>query len=193
MNELKLYLSNQKAGPLKNTVDLETRLAAVWHEIVGYGDGGMAGHKLIGRMEDVRWDDPVLKFKIERHGGTVNGSTRAEIQHWKVDLNDKAASIMATSHRQLYSMADRITKKDMAGLVEEIVTIVVTHAEDERLRWKKDGSVHIIISKIFPDSSGFKQTVQSRRKRFRTALTDALNEKDWNSIGNNVFQFHRPK
>ena len=130
----------------------------------------------------------MLKFKIERHGGTVNGSTRAEIQHWEVDLHDKAASIMATSHRQLYSMADRITKKDIAGLVDEIVTLVVTHAEDDRLHWKKDGSVHVIVSKIFPDSSGFKQTIQSRRKRFRTALTEALNEKGWNSIGSNVFR-----
>ena len=45
----------------------------------------------LGRMEKVEWQPPYLTFSIERHGATVKGSTRAELQNWQVD----------TSHRSL--------------------------------------------------------------------------------------------
>ena len=57
---------------------LERLLSEVWDDLGG-SDCGMAGHKLIGRMEHVEWNPPVLTFTIERHGGTVLGSTRAEL------------------------------------------------------------------------------------------------------------------
>ena len=46
----------------------------------------MAGYKVIGRMEDVKWDPPRLRFSIERHGGTVMGSGYTELQSWIVDF-----------------------------------------------------------------------------------------------------------
>jgi len=36
----------------------------------------------LGRMEMVRWDMPVLGFRIERHEAMGVGSTRAELQDW---------------------------------------------------------------------------------------------------------------
>jgi hypothetical protein len=37
----------------------------------------MTGQKLLGRMEEVVWEPPILSFTVERHGGTVQGSSRA--------------------------------------------------------------------------------------------------------------------
>ena len=62
----------------------------------------MAGHKLIGRMENVEWHPPILTFLIERHGGTVLGSARAELQRWTVDLDRRTATCERVGHRQFH-------------------------------------------------------------------------------------------
>ena len=36
--------------------------------------------------EDLTWDPPNLCFSIDRHGGTVMGSKRAERQTWMLNL-----------------------------------------------------------------------------------------------------------
>src|SRR5438270_7987054 len=72
---------------------IEQALAACWEDLAGY-EGGMAGGKLFGRTEEMEWDPPLLIFKIERHGGFVAGSSRAEIQNWQVDLDRRSASLL---------------------------------------------------------------------------------------------------
>lgn len=58
----------------------------------------MEAHKLLSRMEQIVWEPPVLTFVIARHGGMVLGSTRAELQHWAVDLNKMTAEITKVSN-----------------------------------------------------------------------------------------------
>src|ERR1700677_2636027 len=65
-------------GPVSETTDLERLLSACWDELGG-ANGGMEGHKLLGRMGEVEWTRPILSFTTERHGGTVMGSSRAEL------------------------------------------------------------------------------------------------------------------
>ena len=65
--------------------EIEAHLAPVWDALAG-DDGGMTSRKLHGRMEVVLWNPPRLTFYIERHGATVLGSSRAEVQEWTVDL-----------------------------------------------------------------------------------------------------------
>jgi len=77
MKQLLEYLVSIQAGPISDTAQLETLLAACWDEFAGSEAEGMAGYKLHGRVDDVHWDSPVLTFVIERHGETVLGSTRA--------------------------------------------------------------------------------------------------------------------
>jgi hypothetical protein len=76
LDDLKKYLQGVQPGTIDNATDLEMLLAWGWHELKG-DDGGMVGHKLIGRMEDVTWDPPIIYFTIERHGATALRSTRA--------------------------------------------------------------------------------------------------------------------
>ena len=66
------------------------RLAGCWREFTGSASERMHAGKL-GRMEAVRWDPPVLSFTIERHGAMSGGSTRAELQQWRIDLDRKTA------------------------------------------------------------------------------------------------------
>lgn len=68
-----LRCSRLAPGPISDTTELERLLAAYWDELNG-DDGGMEGYKLLGRMEAVVWK-PILSFRIERHGGTVIGSS----------------------------------------------------------------------------------------------------------------------
>jgi len=72
MDELMNYLKNLEPGPVEETTHLERLLAEVWDDLGG-DNGGMAGHKLIRRMEHVEWHPPVLTFEIERHGDVPRG------------------------------------------------------------------------------------------------------------------------
>jgi len=78
IDNLKEYLKSTTPGALTDSGVLERLLADCWDELSGASAGGMHGWKLLGRMEHVHWNPPVLSFTIERHGGTPLGSTRAE-------------------------------------------------------------------------------------------------------------------
>src|SRR5262249_51543313 len=65
----------------------------------GDDSAGMAADKL-ARIEKPRWDTPVLSFLLERHGGLVVGSSRAEVQSWEVSLETRTASSRDVGHRQ---------------------------------------------------------------------------------------------
>ena len=49
-----------------------------WWDLYGAGEGKMGKGKL-ERIEKVSWAAPNLRFILERHGGTVMGSSRAEL------------------------------------------------------------------------------------------------------------------
>lgn len=68
MNTLKNHLAESGSGPISDSTELGRLLAASWHEFAGSNEGGMEGYKLLGRMENVVWNPPVLKFVVERHG-----------------------------------------------------------------------------------------------------------------------------
>jgi hypothetical protein len=184
MDGLRKYLSGQKPGPLKTTSDMEYLVAEVWGDLGG-DDGGMAGQKLIGRMERVEWHPPILALTIERHGGTVLGSTRAETQHWSVDLDSRTATLQRTGHRQLSPAARRM---DIAPIAAEIAGLILHGGKDERLHWLDDGRVRVEMGRIFPEQSGFKQTIQGRRRRLRAALIEALARRGWPHLGRNTFR-----
>jgi hypothetical protein len=180
---LKDYLKNLEPGPVEETTHLERLLAEIWDDLGG-DNSGMTGQKLIGRMESVRWHPPVLSFSIERHGGTVLGSTRAELQQWSVDLDRQIATCEASGHRQLSRMAKWI---ELGSIADEIADRVRSCEADDRLSWLSEGRVRVEVGKIFPSHSGYKQTVQGRRQRFRKALVDRLTARGWVHLGRNMF------
>ncbi len=183
MDELRDYLNRLKPGHVEETTHLERLLAEVGDDF-GDDNGGMAGHKLIGHMENIQWNPPVLTFTIERHGGTVLGSTRAELQLWTVDLEHQTATYERTRHRQLSPMARRV---DVGSIADEIAARIVDGEADDRLRWLGDGCVRVDVGKIFPARSGYKQTVQGRRRRLRETLVQTLSPRGWVHLGRNTF------
>lgn len=172
---LRQHLALVPPGAVANA-PLDRLLAAEWDGLDGSADGGMQAHKLMGRMEQVRWQPPVLSFRIERHGGTVHGSTRAEMQHWQVDLDRKTAEVVGAGRRQLTRMSKAV---DVRPIAEEIAERVLAGDEDDRLRRSADGSVRLIAARVFPDGSGFKQTLAGRRMRLCGEVEKLLSAAGW--------------
>src|SRR5258705_4980446 len=101
MEKLRPLMNQQSQGSIDCTTEIEYVLASCWDKLNGSGDGGMKGYKLKNRMESAVWNPPVLKFNIERHGSTVNGSVFAGVQHWSVNVATGEASLEGESRRQL--------------------------------------------------------------------------------------------
>jgi hypothetical protein len=96
-------------------------LEEAWPTIQGSEQESMASWKL-GRIEKVGWSDPVLGFVVERHGGTVLGSTRTELQAWTVDLERREASCAVAGYRQRRPMRARFDADTVATEIVESVT-----------------------------------------------------------------------
>ncbi len=143
MNELKEYLYSIPHGEISDTGQLVKLLAGSWCDLAG-DDGGMKGYKLHKRMEQVTWNPPNLTFVIERHGGIVVGSTRAELQHWTVNIDEMKAYAGNTGYRQTYARKPPLNVKPIA---EEIAALIINGKQDDRLKWNGDGHVRVLISK----------------------------------------------
>jgi hypothetical protein len=169
------YLATGRPGKIADTTDLEPLLAACWHEFTG-AYGGMEGYKLLGRMEGVAWEPPVLSFAVERHGGTVEGSSRADLQGWTVNIEQMTIFCEPLGYRQVRPMQPRLK---VEPLFEEIVRLILAKEDDDRLQWHEDGSVKVLVGKIIRDDSAVKQTPIGRRKRFREKLVERLEAEGW--------------
>jgi hypothetical protein len=115
-----------------------------------------------------------LRFVLERHGGTVNGSTRAALHHWEIDIDAWTARIVKERHRQLYPQSPRL---DVQPLADRVAEAILNQAEHPWITRKPDGSVRVNIGAIIP--AGDQRTTVARRKRFRTALARRLNPHGW--------------
>jgi hypothetical protein len=187
LNDIRSYLSAHSSGAINHpSSHFDSLLADCWSQFSG-ADGGMSGDKLIGRMESVKWNFPHLTFTIERHGGAVMGSTRAELQHWAVNIDDATVKLDSVGHRQLYPTAERVY---VAGIAADIVQQILSADDPDHLKWEEDGSVHVIMGRLFPSSSGFDQTVQGRRRRLRKALEEQLDPHGWIHVGQNRFEMN---
>ena len=181
---LRRYLQERGPGSVDDHRDLESLLARCWDSLVGSTSGGMTSSKLFGRIEDARWQPPELTFTIERHGGTVVGSSRAELQDWTVDLERQTLQYKQRRHRQLRSSQPRL---DVAPLAEEIFKLMLARADDARLTWNSDGSVQVKIGTIIPATSP-QQTTTGRRKRFSRELTRRVEEAGGTVVRSNVYR-----
>jgi hypothetical protein len=184
VDRLRACLATMPPGPVTDTTDLERLLADCWDEFTG-DDGGMESFKLLNRMEHVTWTPPKLVFTIARHGGTVLGSTRAELQRWTVDIAKMTATHEKVGHHQLDPMQTRL---DVCPLAKEVAGRIVARQDDHRLKWKEDGSVKVLVDKVLPAGSAVKQTLMGRRERFREALKERLADEGWQECGVNVFR-----
>jgi hypothetical protein len=140
---------------------LERLLAACWHEFKG-DDGGMTGQKLLGRMEEVVWQPPILSFTVERHGGTVMGSSRASLQQWRLDLDKKTARCEERRFRQVRERQPRL---DVEALAEEVASRILRQQADGRLRWCGDGRKAVAIEIVRAVCPGGRGPADGARRR----------------------------
>ena len=186
MQKLREYLRAQSPGPIDDDWALSSLLAACWDELDYSPEAGMDADadKLIGRMENVYWDPPLLTFKIERHGGIPKGSTRAEIQPWTVDIENRSAICGRPTSRQIRPRAPSLNVKPLA---KQTADLILTGHSDNRLKWNDDGSVRVLIGEIIPSGSAYKQTLGGQRRRFRDEVERLLSNRGWQKVRVNVY------
>ncbi len=174
--QIQHYLATLKPGEVSyNDVrEVEALLSRCWDQLQGSGEGGMTAPKLRDRTEEMQWKPPMLSFNIERHGAMVNGSSRAEVQQWRIDLSRKIAELSAVRPRQKLPMDKRLDVKPLAA---EIAAFINAGREDQRLKWHGEGCVRVATGKVIPTTN--KQTTNSRRKRFAAELESVLAPSGW--------------
>lgn len=189
LQELRDLVADVAPGHLPRELEavVDSALSTCWERLDGARAGGMKPDKLLGRIRQVCWGPPLLSFAIERHGGTKLGSTRAEVQHWTVNLDAGTATLGESGHRQLTPMAPRITAQELQQIASEIADAIAEGRRDHRLRWHGCDTVQVLCTEVFPAS--FEQTAASRRKRLKPLLEAAVHVLGWQPCGR--FRFER--
>jgi len=150
-----------------------------WGDFSGSAETSMEAWKL-DRAEEFQWDPPLLSFTMERHGASVLGSTRAELQRWELNLETWTANCLPSGHRQLQPASPKFDIKPIASRVCEVV-LQGREANSDLPKgvvvWKGDDEVWIYPRKLIPGE--IRQTITNRRRRFQNALTDMLKPYGW--------------
>ena len=178
LTALRNLLRGVSPGASLETERLEGLLVACWHQFTDADSEGMRAAKLIGRIENVCWEPPILSFEIERHGAVVLGSVYAEVQSWSVDLEELTASCAAVSRRLVGKQAARL---QLEPFVDRVANALKGGTNDECLKWINESRVRILVGRIIP-SAGPKETVEARRKRLRKAIEAALAPLGWQKV-----------
>jgi hypothetical protein len=167
------FMRGVPPGEVRDPHELAERLAACWDGLSGGAEESMGGGKLIGRMEDVTWAPPILSFSIERHGGTVLGSTRAEVHRWSVNVDQATAALGTVRRRQVYKMSRPVA---VLPIAQEIAELILGGQDDPRLKWTEDRQrVRVYLSRALPPSR-YKQTAQGRTRTLRRDLKELLKD-----------------
>ena len=166
-----LFDDNQRVA----IIDL---LTSAWNSFDGGDATAMADDKL-WRAEDMVWNPPVLSFKIERHGGTVNGSSRADVYEWGANLETLQADCEKVSYRQKRPNGKRLDTKKLAM---EIAKQILGHQKTPYLEWLLPNRVRLRISQVITANN--KQTAGSRRARLRRDLSAQLEQHGWHLMLN---------
>lgn len=168
------YLESVPVGSLDDVGALEGLLSQVWGDFEGGDKEGMTGDKLPGRMEKANWNPPVISFEIERHGGIVLGSSRAEIHSWRVDVANYTATIEGIGRRQIHPIQQRL---DIDPLADEIANAIKSRQDHQGLKWTKTGDVQVFTAMVLP--AAVKQTMADRKKRLYAAIDSRLTPDGW--------------
>lgn len=126
LDTLRHLLHQLPPGEVSGSDAVRAALADAWSSLAGNRTEGTDASKLV-RMEELRWEPPCLVFRLERHGGTVNGISRAEVHEWRVDVERGAASVHVVGHRQLRRMQPRL---DTEAIARRIASKVKAGDED---------------------------------------------------------------
>ena len=179
---LRQLLRSKQPGPVDHEVG--TALEIAWDEITGSEATKLYSYKL-QRAEDLVWAPPFLTFQIERHGGTAQGSSRAEVYSWLVNIDRGEATCGKVSHRQLVPMHKCFKP---GPLVEELQNIIENRVADERVEYKNSRNTvaKILVGKFVTANN--KQTLTGRRKKFREVMQSKMAEMGWEEVARHIYQ-----
>jgi hypothetical protein len=149
-------------------------LSECWDSLEGSSYHKTTADKL-WRAENLKWIPPILSFELERHGSTVNGSSRAELHYWQVNVPSGVAKMVKTGRRQLYAMDKRM---NTLAVAQETAKLIRAKAEHPSLKWvEKDVYAVVQISMVIPETN--QQTTTSRRKKYRAHLEKIMLDLGW--------------
>lgn len=152
-------------------------LRTCWPSLEGSSDQETEAYKLIGRVENLTWAPPNLCFVHARHGGAGEGSSRAEIYHWEVDVSSGVAKIVKKGQRQLSPRAERV---DTLALAQETAKLMLSKIEHPSIQWVEPGVYAVVqISQVIPPENTYKQTLAGQRKRYRDHLEEIMAGHGW--------------
>jgi hypothetical protein len=158
-----------------------------WDKFEGSGKTKMEVWK-IGRddgPEDLTWEPPNLWFTIDRHGGAVMGSTRAERQTWTLNLETMTAVQGVSGYRQLRPNSPRLDVTPIAKAVCEAVQQGPASTSELIKRgiveWRSDDEIRVKHANLIPNE-GSNQTISARRKRLREQLKSELKAIGWEQV-----------
>jgi hypothetical protein len=171
---LSMLLERLPVGKVQEVGEVESALSGCWDKLKGGDEEGMEPHK-VSRMEQVTWNPPCLQFTVERHGGIVLGSTRAELQRWEVNVAERRAVIVGSGRGQLRQMSPRL---DVRPIAKHTAEKVRGRAEDDALEWKGPDLIRINLARLV-STEGFKETIAGRRKRLFASLKEELLPLGW--------------
>lgn len=177
MESLRALLATLSPGPVPSSVPLDSVLASCWSELAGGDSHGMTADKLLGRMEDAIWDPPAVRFWLARHGAIVaGGSTRADKQHWTIDVDLRRATVEEHGFVQVHPSQPPL---NLSPIVSELTALILSDTPDPRLQWDGPQRVRVLIGRILPEHSAVRRTLAGRRKRLITELQARLAPSGW--------------
>ncbi len=185
LQNLRSHLAKLPPGAVLDVKGVADLLSDSWASLNGGDATNMRADKL-RRIEQPEWQPPILEFTIERHGQTVNGSSRATAYRWRVNVQEGTAEIAGEKRRQLYATDARL---DVKPIAEAVADAIINGRNDARFSIGKDGTARLMIAEIIPATN--KQTTSARRSRFRKHLGEILAPHGWKELRVNVF--HRPE
>jgi hypothetical protein len=178
LKHLRDLLAQRPKGPVSPHEDVEQALVAAWDSMEGTGAGRTYARKLMKRTEGMHWAPPLLSFTIERHGGTVMGSTRAELHRWTVDVETGSATCDTRGFRQVL---DRDRPLNVKPIAEDVAAAIRDRRDDSRLKWSSDKNSVLVLISTFIDGDN-QQTRQARRRRFRQVLEPLIASEGWSQV-----------
>lgn len=182
LTELKVAFKDLADGRCESSA-LESLLIDAWSSIAGSEETKLVARKLM-RLECLEKRDGKLYFDIERHGGTVHGSTRGEVYTWEVDVDHASATIIKKTHRQLYKADKRL---DVGPMAQELADCIIGKLSHPHLKWNENkSSCKLLIGNAIPKTN--KHTTAGRRDRLRYGLNALLLPQGLGVTNRNVVQ-----
>jgi hypothetical protein len=171
------------AIPRDRCDEVRRLLQDCWPDLEGGQETSMEPWK-VSRAEDLHWDPPNLSFKIERHGATRYGSTRAELHKWRANLENGTASCAQGRYRQLRPTSRRHDVKPIVATICETVQqgpqANSALVQNKIITWRGTDEVSIRHGDLI--SGDYKRTKEGRRKRLRDELTDGMKGIGWDFV-----------